>query len=123
LVAKHLIVVAQQNPPPTRHPPLAKSTTVVAPIHGRTTTYTMEAVVESNSDFTNVDYTTDDDEYEYDYDYESDYYDLSAQQQWEESLHQLEGLFSMVLFPLVGKVLGRRFSHIIWRRIADWWYY
>jgi hypothetical protein len=65
-------------------------------------------------------YTSDD---EYDYDYETDSnFDLDAQQQWEESITQIEGLFSMLLFPLIGKALGRKFSHRIWRNIADWWY-
>lgn len=60
---------------------------------------------------------------EYDYDYETDSnYELDAQQQWEESLTQIEGLFSMLLFPLIGKALGRKFSHRIWKHIADWWY-
>lgn len=64
---------------------------------------------------------TSDDEYDYDYETDSNY-ELDAQQQWEESLRQIEGLFSMLLFPLIGKALGRKFSHRIWRNIADWWY-
>lgn len=66
---------------------------------------------------------TDSSEDEYDYDYETDSnYELDAQQQWEESLSQIEGLFSLLLFPLVGKALGRKFSHRIWRHVAEWWY-
>jgi hypothetical protein len=45
--------------------------------------------------------------------YEEEEYSLSsdAQQEWEESLRQLEGLFTMIFFPILGKFLGRRFSH------------
>lgn len=48
--------------------------------------------------------------------------ELSAQQHWEESLEQVNGLLTMVLFPLLGKIIGRRFAHGIWRRVALWIY-
>lgn len=35
-----------------------------------------------------------------------------AQQEWEESLDQLRQLVAIVLMPMVGKWLGRRWSHI-----------
>lgn len=58
-----------------------------------------------------------------DYSSESEYeYELSAQEHWEESVKQLTMLFSIVVFPLIGKLLGRRFSKIIWRRVANWWF-
>ncbi|KAF7320084.1 hypothetical protein MKEN_00792800 [Mycena kentingensis (nom. inval.)] len=39
-----------------------------------------------------------------------------AQQEWEESLRQLQQLFSIVLMPLVGKWLGRRWSQWAYAR-------
>lgn len=59
---------------------------------------------------------------DYDSDYDSEYTELTAQEQWEESLEQINGLMNWIIFPLVGKVLGRRVSKIIWNRIANvWW--
>ena len=37
--------------------------------------------------------------------------ELEAQREWEESLEQLQQLFSIVLLPYLGKWLGRRWSH------------
>ena len=34
-----------------------------------------------------------------------------AQEEWEESLEQLQQLVSIVLLPFLGKWLGRRWSH------------
>lgn len=56
---------------------------------------------------------------EYDSDTESEYV-ITAQQQWDESIGQLNELVSHVLFPLAGKLLGRRTAHSLWHRIADW---
>ncbi|KAL7665174.1 hypothetical protein ABC855_g2429 [[Candida] zeylanoides] len=55
------------------------------------------------------------------YDSDSDDSDefLTAQRQWEESMNQLSGLFTMVFFPVVGKVIGRRAAHMMWARIAS----
>jgi len=36
---------------------------------------------------------------------------LLAQQEWEESIEQLQTLLSFVLLPMAGKYLGRTFSH------------
>lgn len=36
---------------------------------------------------------------------------LLAQQEWEESIEQLQKLLSFVLFPMAGKYLGRTFSY------------
>ncbi|CUM63603.1 uncharacterized protein PRCAT00001184001 [Priceomyces carsonii] len=60
-----------------------------------------------------------------DEDYESDYdsaYFMTAQEQWDTSMREITGLINMILFPLIGKLLGRRFSHIVWRKFANWWY-
>lgn len=62
----------------------------------------------------------DDDSYLSDSDLSDDL--LTAQQQWEESMNQITGLFNLVLFPLVGKVIGRRTAHIIWAKFANWWF-
>ncbi|SJL05507.1 uncharacterized protein ARMOST_08875 [Armillaria ostoyae] len=45
----------------------------------------------------------------------SDDYQL-AQQEWEESIHQLQQLFSIVLLPLLGRYLGRRWSYWAYSR-------
>lgn len=42
--------------------------------------------------------------------YDSDDY-LAAQQEWEESINQLNQLVSFVLLPTIGKFFGRRFSY------------
>ncbi|SGZ46802.1 CIC11C00000000167 [Sungouiella intermedia] len=64
-----------------------------------------------------------------DNDTEFDYYsdsgsefELSAQEQWEESIKQVTGLVNFVLFPMIGKLLGRRTAHIVWRHFAEWWF-
>lgn len=49
-------------------------------------------------------------------------YQLSAQEQWEESVRQINTLLSFIIFPLVGKLLGRRFAHYVWKNIANWWF-
>ncbi|KAM9904390.1 hypothetical protein OXX69_007579 [Metschnikowia pulcherrima] len=49
-------------------------------------------------------------------------YGLSAQEQWDESIKQITGLVNFVIFPLLGKLLGRRTAHIIWRKVANWWF-
>jgi hypothetical protein len=43
--------------------------------------------------------------------YDEDEY-LLAQQEWEESIEQLQQLVGVVLLPFVGKWLGRRCSHL-----------
>lgn len=45
----------------------------------------------------------------YDDDDEEEY--RLAQQEWEESLEQLQQLISVVLLPVLGKWLGRRWSY------------
>lgn len=70
----------------------------------------------------------DDEEGEYS-DYESDlmddYYEaqlLDAQQQWEESLDQLNKVLNWILLPLVGRFLGRRIAKTIWKRAMDYFW-
>ncbi|KAL6454807.1 hypothetical protein SBY92_004278 [Candida maltosa Xu316] len=65
--------------------------------------------------------TDDTDELYSDYSSDSEY-ELSAQEHWEESVKQLTMLFSIIIFPLIGKLLGRRFSKIVWRKVANWWF-
>ncbi|KAJ7630824.1 hypothetical protein FB45DRAFT_747267 [Roridomyces roridus] len=48
--------------------------------------------------------------------YESDDDYRLAQQEWEESLHQLQQLVSIVLLPFFGKWLGRRWSQWAYAR-------
>ncbi|KAH7104597.1 hypothetical protein BKA62DRAFT_692742 [Auriculariales sp. MPI-PUGE-AT-0066] len=36
---------------------------------------------------------------------------LQAQQEWEEGIEQLYTIMSLVLLPLLGKYLGRKFTH------------
>lgn len=68
-------------------------------------------------------YSSGDDDTDLDYYLDSDSeYALTAQQQWEESMKQITGLVNLVLFPLVGKLLGRRTAHFAWRRFAEWWF-
>ncbi|KAF9022956.1 hypothetical protein BDZ89DRAFT_1162994 [Hymenopellis radicata] len=47
--------------------------------------------------------------------YDSDEYHL-AQQEWEESLQQLQQLVSFVLLPVLGKYLGRKWSYWLYAR-------
>jgi hypothetical protein len=38
------------------------------------------------------------------------FYSSDAEAEWEESKQQLNALFSLVIFPFVGKWLGKKFS-------------
>ncbi|KAF8167790.1 hypothetical protein B0H34DRAFT_683049, partial [Crassisporium funariophilum] len=44
--------------------------------------------------------------------YDSDEEYRLAQEEWEESLNQLQQLVAVVLLPFVGKWFGRRCSHL-----------
>jgi hypothetical protein len=55
---------------------------------------------------------------------------LLAQQEWEESVEQLQKLLSFVLLPMAGKYFGRTFSYwgesvnaLNWRGIVDYAFY
>lgn len=73
--------------------------------------------------FVMTDYEYSDSDYETDSEWTSeDELQLSPQQHWEESVKQITSLVNLVIFPLLGKVLGRRMSHLIWGHIAEWIY-
>jgi hypothetical protein len=48
--------------------------------------------------------------------YDSDEEYALAQREWEESMEQLQQLVSIVVFPFLGRYLGRRWS--FWRTYA-----
>ncbi|RAH66458.1 uncharacterized protein BO66DRAFT_394598 [Aspergillus aculeatinus CBS 121060] len=50
----------------------------------------------------------------------SDYSD--AEEEWRESLEQLEMLLTMVFVPFVGKYLGRKCAYWSWTRFMEWKY-
>lgn len=60
----------------------------------------------------------DDDDDNSDYTFKTDLL-RDPQKEWEENLAQLNTLLNFVLLPIVGKVLGRRFANIVWRKIAE----
>ncbi|OAD76212.1 hypothetical protein PHYBLDRAFT_143196 [Phycomyces blakesleeanus NRRL 1555(-)] len=47
---------------------------------------------------------------------EDGYYSDDAEAEWEESKEQINALFSLVVFPFVGKWLGKKFSFWAWSR-------
>ncbi|PYI02070.1 hypothetical protein BO78DRAFT_464197 [Aspergillus sclerotiicarbonarius CBS 121057] len=51
---------------------------------------------------------------------DSDYSD--AEEEWRESIEQLELLLTMVLVPFVGKFLGRKCAYWSWTRFMEWKY-
>ncbi|KAK6197929.1 uncharacterized protein RJT21DRAFT_53410 [Scheffersomyces amazonensis] len=89
----------------------------------------LQEIVTFSQDASPADILNEDNESEYSYysdsedggDIDSEY-QLSAQEHWEESIHQVRLLVNQIIFPLLGKVLGRRASHLIWKRVADWWF-
>ncbi|EED12364.1 conserved hypothetical protein [Talaromyces stipitatus ATCC 10500] len=52
----------------------------------------------------------------------SDYEDSDAEEQWRESLQQLELLLTMVLVPVIGKYAGRRCAYWGWTKFMEWKY-
>lgn len=46
---------------------------------------------------------------------EDSYYSYDAEAEWEESKAQINALFSLVIFPFVGRWLGKKFS--FWRKL------
>lgn len=42
-----------------------------------------------------------------------------SQQQWDESMEQLNKVCIFVIFPLLGKFVGKKVANIIWKRIAS----
>lgn len=63
--------------------------------------------------------SSDDDSAEYDDDLLFEAQLLDAQQQWEESLFQLNKVLNVLMLPLIGKFMGRRISVLIWKRVMD----
>ncbi|KAI8981738.1 hypothetical protein BDF20DRAFT_862932 [Mycotypha africana] len=47
---------------------------------------------------------------------ENSLYSYDAEAEWEESKQQINALFSVVVFPFVGKWLGKKFSFWLWAR-------
>ncbi|OKL56723.1 hypothetical protein UA08_08037 [Talaromyces atroroseus] len=52
----------------------------------------------------------------------SDYDDSDAEEQWRESLQQLELLLTMVIVPFIGKYAGRRCAYWGWAKFMGWKY-
>jgi len=45
-----------------------------------------------------------------------------ADQEWDESLQQLQLTVNMILLPFLGKWVGRRFAYYVWSRYMEWRY-
>jgi hypothetical protein len=56
------------------------------------------------------DYTTDDEEYDSEDSLDLELTRINAQLQWEESLLQLKTLLNIVIFPIIGKAVGRKMA-------------
>jgi hypothetical protein len=52
--------------------------------------------------------------------YDEEYSD--AEEQWKESIQQLELLLTMVIVPFVGKYLGRKCAYWGWTKFMEWKY-
>ncbi|KAE8322256.1 hypothetical protein BDV39DRAFT_209923 [Aspergillus sergii] len=52
--------------------------------------------------------------------FSDDYSD--AEEEWRESIEQLELLLTMVVVPFVGKYLGRKTAYWSWTRFMEWKY-
>ncbi|SAM71686.1 uncharacterized protein UBRO_00279 [Ustilago bromivora] len=57
-----------------------------------------------------------DSEYSYDSDSEDSYDSAQLQKEWEEQLDQLKLMFQIIIFPFVGKFMGRKFSFFLFDR-------
>ncbi|ODQ66242.1 hypothetical protein NADFUDRAFT_45764 [Nadsonia fulvescens var. elongata DSM 6958] len=57
-----------------------------------------------------------------DYDDDDSYSSSDAQQEWEESLKQLDHMIMYILVPLVGKFFGRKFSKYAWGNFLSYLY-
>lgn len=51
---------------------------------------------------------------------DSTYDEDDAQQQWEESVEQLQKLFTLIILPLTGKFFGRRFAYYSWMKYVEY---
>lgn len=52
---------------------------------------------------------------------EDSYYDYDAEAEWEESKAQLNALFSLVIFPFLGKWLGKKASFWCKLQLKSYW--
>ncbi|KAL9113753.1 MAG: hypothetical protein Q9227_002198 [Pyrenula ochraceoflavens] len=52
----------------------------------------------------------------------SDVEESDAEREWRESIQQLELLLNMVVVPLLGKMVGRKFAYWGWKRYMEWKY-
>ncbi|KAG0163025.1 hypothetical protein DFQ30_000855, partial [Apophysomyces sp. BC1015] len=57
-------------------------------------------IIDDDIDYSERGYVSEDDSY----------YSYDAEAEWEESKEQINTLFSLVVFPFVGKWLGKKFS-------------
>ncbi|RUS35051.1 hypothetical protein BC938DRAFT_476400 [Jimgerdemannia flammicorona] len=48
---------------------------------------------------------------------DTDEYDV--EEEWEENKRQIQLIFSMVIFPYMGKFLGRKFSFYLWGKMLN----
>ena len=72
----------------------------------------MSSMVSPDSSSSSSSSTNDSDDYDEEY--------RLAQQEWVESLEQLQTLVSVLLLPFLGKWLGRKWSH--WGEQYPLWY-
>lgn len=61
----------------------------------------------------------DDDDDDSSYTYESEIVDYNLDKEWQDIVTQCNSLVFLVLIPVVGRMIGRRFAHYIWHRVAD----
>ncbi|KAL1958924.1 hypothetical protein VTO42DRAFT_3477 [Malbranchea cinnamomea] len=55
----------------------------------------------------------------------ADYYsdeESDAEEEWRESMEQLEMLLTMVIIPFLGKFLGRKCAYWGWNKFMEWKY-
>ncbi len=60
-----------------------------------------------------------DDDDDSSYTYESEIVDYNLDKEWQDIVTQCNSLVFLVLIPVVGRMIGRRFAHYIWHRVAD----
>lgn len=64
--------------------------------------------------------TENEDETSTQYTYSTDVFRKTTQEEWEENLIQIKTLLNFVILPVLGKVLGRKFSLLVWKKFAEW---
>ena len=53
------------------------------------------------------------------YTYESEIVDYNLDKEWQDIVTQCNSLVFLVLIPVVVRMIGRRFAHYIWHRVAE----